>query len=215
MDTIKNRTEAGEKLSLLLSKYKDTDAIIYALPRGGVVVAEPIAHSLHLPLDLAITRKIGHPGNPEYAIGSVSEHGERCMNQSEVTSINKEYVETEIKKQIQEAHRRRLTYMPNKKPLNCDKKIAILVDDGIATGYTMKAAIQEVKTFCHPKHIVVAVGVVSNDTARELTQPGVEIVSLITDAHYFGSVGQYYQQFEQVEDSEVIRIMNSCSALKF
>lgn len=202
-----NRTEAGKKLAEVLKKYEAADAIVYALPRGGVVVGAEIAHELHAPLDLVVTRKIGHPAEPEYAIAAVSENGELVSNQQEISQVDQDWFKQEVQNQIAEAKRRRATYM-GKPMLSPAGKVALLVDDGIATGSTMLAAIKELKRFT-PKKLIVAVPVSPADTALEIKKQIDEFVCLNVDPAYLGSVGAYYSSFPQVEDEEVVEILRN------
>lgn len=203
----KDRTEAGKKLAELLKKYQGQAAVVYALPRGGVVVASEIAKALHAPLDLIITRKIGHPLQPEYAIGAVAENGHSILNEGAISDVSEEYLEEEIETQKEEAQRRRKVYLGNRKPILCQGKIAILVDDGIATGLTMKAAIQELKLHYKPEKIVVAVPVAPAETVEELKSKGVEVVAVEIPEYFQGAIGAYYGEFNPVKDEEVINII--------
>src|SRR3989338_6099232 len=133
----KNREEAGLLLSRKLRKYKNREVAIYAIPRGGVVTASIIAKNLNAPLDLIITRKIGHPRNPEYAVSAVSENG-YLIKTNELESINPNWIKEEVKRQQQEITRRKETYLKGKNKVHAKGKIAILVDDGIATGLTTR-----------------------------------------------------------------------------
>lgn len=203
----KDRVNAGEKLAGLLEYLKGQEVVVYALPRGGVVVAEKIAKKLSAPLDLIITRKIGHPDQPEYAIGAVAENGHSVFNKEEILDISKEYLAAEAEKQKEEAKRRREVYLGKRKPISCDNKVAVLIDDGIATGLSVKAAIKELKLHYKPKRIIVAVPVTSRDIGNEFEAAGIEVVSVITDKDFLGSIGAYYQNFSPVEDRDVIKIM--------
>lgn len=203
----RDRVEAGKKLAKLLDRIDGKNTVVYALPRGGVVVGAEIAKAIEAPLDLIITRKIGHPYNPEYAIGAVAENGHSVFNKEEALQIDEEYLTTEAEKQKQEAKRRRETYLGGKPPISCNGKTAILVDDGIATGLTMKAAIREIKMHYKPRKIIVAVPVAPANTVGELKKEGVEVFSLIADEDFLGAIGSYYQNFPPVEDQDVIRIM--------
>lgn len=203
----RNRVEAGRKLAEFFDHISGKNAVVYALPRGGVVVGAEIAKAIHAPLDLIIARKIGHPLAPEYAIGVVAENGHSVFNKDEVLTIDKEYLTSEAKKQKQEAKRRREIYLGNRKPISCRGKTAILIDDGIATGLTIKAAIKELKLHYAPQKIIVAVPVAPQDVADDLTKEEVEVLSIITTKEFLGSIGAYYQDFSPVEDHDVIRIM--------
>ncbi len=208
----KNRVDGGRKLADLLKRFKGKDVVIYALPRGGVVTAYEIAKEIQAPLDLIITRKIGHPYQPEYAIGAVAENGHSVFNKEEVTEIDENYLTSEAEKQKEEAKRRREIYLAGRKPIPCKGKIAILVDDGIATGLTMKAAIKELQMHYYPSKIVVAVPVAPQETGEELKKMGVEFVAVNAEEGFLGSIGAYYQDFYPVEDENVIRIMKEAGS---
>ncbi len=192
-----DRKDAGEKLTAALKKYAKEQVIVYALPRGGVVVAKEIADVLHAPLDLIFARKIGHPFSPEFARAAISESGFVCG----------EAVDNQLlMDQLAEIKRRRTLYLSNRPSLNSKGKIAILVDDGVATGLTMEAGILELQSQ-HPKKIIVAVPVSPKDTFERLKAlAGDAVCPEVTD-HFLGAVGAYYHEFPQVEDSEVISIL--------
>lgn len=203
----KDRVEAGGKLAEFLKNIKGTDAVVYALPRGGVVVGAEIARTIKAPLDLIITRKIGHPMSPEYAIGAVAENGDRVLNEDEAMSIPEEYLNEETQRQRIEAKRRRQVYLGDRQPVSCKGKTAILVDDGIATGLTMKAAIQELIKHYDPLNIIVATPVAPKEAVEELEKQGVEVVSILKTKEFLGAIGAYYQNFTPVEDTEVEKIL--------
>src|SRR5512144_2446213 len=125
----KDRSEAGKQLALALEKYRDQRAVVSGRPRGGVVLAVEIARELRLPLDLIIPRKIGHPYNPEYAIGAVSEDGEPVYNDWEIARVDRRWLENQVDSERQEARRRREQYLQGREPLFVTGKTAILVDD--------------------------------------------------------------------------------------
>ena len=204
----KDRIDGGQKLAGFLDYYKDRDVVIYALPRGGVVVAAEIAKALHAPFDLIITRKISHPDQPEYAVGAVAENGHVIFNKEAISDINEIYLTSEVEAQKREAQRRRKLYLSGRKPVSCKGKIAVLVDDGIATGLTIKAAIKELRLHYKPKQIIVAVPVIPRDFADGLEAEGIKVVAVITTRDFLGSIGAYYENFPQVTDEEVIRLMN-------
>jgi predicted phosphoribosyltransferase len=205
----KDRQQAGKLLAEKLAQYanKKEDVVVYALPRGGVVVAHEIAKALSAPLDLVITRKIGHPENPEYAICAVSESGELLCNEDERKRVGMEWIRSEAQRQIAEAKRRRQKYL-GRESVSAKGKIAILVDDGVATGLTMKLAIREIQKH-NPAKIVVAVPVIPEDTAEELQSSVDELVALEIGRPFLGSIGQYYRDFEQVEDEEVLKLLDN------
>lgn len=202
----KDRIEAGKRLAGALEKYKKSNAIVYALPRGGVVVGVEVAKRLGLKLDLIIPRKIGHPQIPEYAIGAVAENGHFVFNKEEVERVDADWLHDQIKKQQKEAKRRRGIYLANKKPILANNKIAIIVDDGIATGLTMEAAIKEIK-HQNPKKIVVAVPVAPADVVEKLCAQVDEVAAVIAPDEFSGAVGAYYLNFDQVEDEDVVKLM--------
>ncbi len=208
----KNRTDAGKKLGKLLEQFKGSNIVIYALPRGGVVVAAEVAKMLNSPLDLIITRKIGHPSQPEYAIGAVAENGHSIFNKEEVSNVDKNYLTAEAERQKEEAKRRRRLYLGDRKPIQSAGETAILVDDGIATGLTIKAAIRELKSHYYPKQIIVAVPVAPAETAKDLKEEGAEFVAVNLEKNFLGAIGAYYQNFSPVEDKDVIRIMKEAES---
>lgn len=204
MTIFKDRTEAGKKLAEVLSEFKNTNAIVLALPRGGVVVGAEIAQVLDLPFDIIVTRKIGAPGNSEYAIGAIDIEGNGVFNETETTNIDKKWLEDEIAKERREAERRWKEYRGTRGTLNLTSKTAIIVDDGIATGMTMRAAVQYAKKLGAQK-VIVAVPVASADSVQEIKKDA-EVRTLKTPALFF-AVGQFYEDFPQVEDERVIYIL--------
>jgi putative phosphoribosyl transferase len=202
----RNRFDAGRQLAARLGKYKNRNAVIYALPRGGVPVAKEVALALNCPLDLIIVRKIGHPDNLEYALGAVAEDGFLVVDEAELAGINQHWFEAEKQRQIQEAKRRREFYLQDRKPVNAAGKIAILVDDGIATGSTMSVAVKKMRRE-NPEKIVVAVPVAPSDTARIFAREVDEFVSVIIPDVFWGAIGYYYDDFSQVSDAEVVALL--------
>lgn len=204
----KDRTDAGLKLAQELQHYKGkNDTIVLGLPRGGVVTAYAIAHELDLPLDIVVPRKIGAPGNPELAVGAITEDGTAIFNQNIMhelglkPSMLTQTIETE-KKEAQ----RRLTVYRDKRPiLELAGKTVLLVDDGIATGATMRAAIASVQKR-GAASIIVAVPVAPPD-AFELIKSEVDnIICLLVTPNFLG-IGQFYDNFAQTTDEEVIALM--------
>ncbi|MBU1092134.1 phosphoribosyl transferase [Patescibacteria group bacterium] len=198
-----NRVEAGQKLAELLEKYRDADAVVLALPRGGVIPARAVAKALNLPLGIIVVRKIGHPQNPEYAIAAVSESNQVVKNEIEVSGVDPIWFGTETLRQLKEAQRRRHNYWGDRPPIDLEGKIVIIVDDGLATGLTMMAAIAEAKSH-QPKKIVVAVPVAASDTAEQIRSQTDEFVAVSVPDPFMGGVGLYYREFPQVSDAEVI-----------
>lgn len=203
----KDRAEAGKRLAIALKKYRSENVVIYALPRGGVVTAFEIAKYLRAPLDLIITRKIGHPYQPEYAIAATAENGHIVGSSEELTKVDEEWLKSEIEKERKEAKRRRERYLKRKEEIPVRGKIAILVDDGIATGLTMRVAINEIK-HRHPKKIIIATPVVPKDTAKILRKEVDELIALVEPRELY-AIGEWYENFPQVTDEEVTRIMEN------
>lgn len=202
----KDRQDAGFRLARALKQYARKDLVIYALPRGGVVLGAILSKQLKAPLDLLIVRKIGHPHNPEYAVAAVAENGDIVENEEEVFAIDPAWFKEQVAKQQAEARRRRKLYMAGKKPIKATGKTCIIVDDGLATGLTMKAAIKELQRQL-PKAIIVAVPIASESAVKELLGLVSDAVVLYTPAG-FGAIGSYYQDFQQVSDEEVISFIN-------
>lgn len=203
----KDRADAGQKLArLLATKYGRADGVVYALPRGGVVLGAEIAPHLHMPLDLIIARKIGHPYNPEYAIGAVTETGEPVVNPREVANLPREWFDAQVATERREARRRHHVYLDGRPPLSARGKIAIIVDDGIATGLTMEAAIRELQQR-NAGSIVIAVPVAPADTAAQFANEVDDLVALDIPEYFLGGVGAYYEYFPQVTDEEVLALL--------
>ena len=208
----KNRQEAGVSLAKKLNNYRGQSAVVYALPRGGVVLGAEISQHLNLPLDLLIPRKIGHPLYPEYAIGAVTEDGQVILNYEEASRHDSKWLKRAVLGEVEEARRRRSLYLKGRARTNVENKVAIIVDDGIATGLTMQAALREVKSK-HPAKIVLAIPVLPTNVAHQLEKESDEIVALDIPRHYAGSVGAYYDEFKQVEDAEVIDCLGKLKKL--
>jgi putative phosphoribosyl transferase len=204
----KDRIDAGQKLAKALEKYKNAkDTVILALPRGGVVTGFEVAKELNLPLDIVVPRKIGAPGNPEFAIGAITETGEGIFDEETIKTygISKEYIENETKKEKAEAERRLKLYRGERPCLVLKDKTVILLDDGLATGLTMRAAIKTVKAY-EPKKIIAAFPVGASDSIEILKSEADEVVYL--DApFFFGAVGAFYEEFGQTTDGEVIELL--------
>lgn len=199
-----DRQEAGKHLAKELLLYKDDNPLVFALPRGGVPLGTEIAKALDAPLGLIITRKIGHPHNPEYAIGAISEFGKTFYNQAERSQVSPQWLIDEEARLKNEIKRRRLRYkLPHHE---AEGKTAILVDDGIATGYTMRAAIDDLKRQ-HPAKIIVAIPVVPEQMAQKLEKEVDTIVALERTRHYRGAIGAYYTVFDQLSDDDVIQLL--------
>ncbi len=203
----KDRVNAGWLLAQALGEYKNSpQAIIYALPRGGVVLGKVVARELNLPLDILITRKIGHPANEEFAVGAVTENGEPVFDAKQLAELNDDWLQLAVQGQRQEAKRRRERYLIGRTHHSAEDKTGIIVDDGIATGLTMRAAIFELKSD-KPAKIVIAVPVAPAKIVGELTILVDELIVLKANSGFLGSVGAYYNSFPQVTDEEVVRLL--------
>ena len=203
----KDRAEAGIKLSDGLQKFKNQDAVIYALPRGGIPIGVEIAEALNLPLDLIIARKIGHPESREYAIAAVTENGQMVSNSLEVRKVNQEWFTSQIEEERTEAQRRRKLYMAGRKSVDPAGKIAILVDDGIATGLTVEAAILDLRKR-GPSRLILAVPVAPAETVRRLSRLVDECIVLDAPEFFQGAIGAYYEYFPQLSDDDAIQMLN-------
>jgi|TARA_B100001971_G_scaffold187811_1_gene188736 predicted phosphoribosyltransferase len=197
----KNRHEAGQKLAEALKKFKNKkDVIVLGIPRGGVEVAFNIAKTLKVPLSIVVTKKIGHPFEPEFAIGAVSPGGHYSINKEYQAEAGEEYIKNTVREMNSEIKRRYKEYATGKLP-ELKNKIAIIVDDGLATGYTMLAAIKYAKSK-NPKKVIVAIPVAAQDSFEKVKAIVDEVVCLHTPL-FFGAVGSFYQEFTQLEDEEV------------
>ena len=205
----KDRTEAGRKLALALRKFKGREVVVLALPRGGVPVAAEVAAALHAPLDLILVRKIGVPMQPELAMGAVVDGADPHVVRNDdvigLTGISEREFAEIRDRELLEIERRRQKYLGNRARAEVAGRVAIVIDDGIATGATMRAALQAVRPR-GPKRLVLAIPVAPTSTLRELGNETDEIVCL-EDYELFGAIGFYYRDFRQVDDQEVADIL--------
>jgi predicted phosphoribosyltransferase len=202
-----DREEAGKMLALKLTEYSNKDTIVLAIPRGGVVIGYQVAHELKAPLDIIVPRKIGAPYNPELAIGAVAEDGSLSLDESAVMYMNipKSYIEEESRRQITEIRRRLKLYRGETPYPMLQDHVIIIVDDGIATGSTIKAAIASIRKK-KPKSVVVAVPVAPRSTVKNLEKEADRVICLSTP-EFFYAIGQFYVDFSQTTDGEVIRLL--------
>jgi predicted phosphoribosyltransferase len=201
-EILKDRIEAGLLLSEKLKKYQNSNTIVLAVPRGGVPVGYVIAKNLHLPLDIVLSKKIGHPNNKEFAIGAVSSDS---MILDEHPNIPRKYIDSEIIRLRQLMKHKYELYMGNRKPLDVKGKNIILVDDGIATGNTLLASINMLRKK-NPAKIIVATPVIPYENVPVFEKNTDEFIYLIA-SKYFTGVGGFYEVFNQVEDNEVIELL--------
>lgn len=211
----KDRIEAGDLLVKKLTEIRISDAIVMGIPRGGVVVAARVAEQLDAPLDIIIPRKIGVPFNPEVAIGAVTQDGTVIMRENFTNAIGLTEKELEglIKKEISEIDRRMVMYRGSSEYPDYSGKTIVLVDDGIATGFTIRAAIKSIKKMFKPKKIILVVPVMPPDIA-EIFKNEVDRIVCPLQPENFYAVGQHYIKFDQTRDQEVIDLLHKLSDLR-
>ncbi|MCZ8542707.1 phosphoribosyltransferase [Mesorhizobium qingshengii] len=201
----RDRQEAGKRLGVEVGKLGLLQPVVLALPRGGVPVAAEVAKALKAPLDLIIVRKVGAPGNPELAVAAIVDGNppDIVLNREivEAYALDDDELRVLIAKERPELERRRLVYRGERAPLSITGKTAIIVDDGVATGTTMKVAIRALKRRS-PREVVVAIPVAPPDVLAELAQEADLIVCLSQPAH-FHALGYHYRSFPQLTDDEV------------
>lgn len=199
-----NRAEAGRLLAVKLSKYSGRDdVIVLGLPRGGVPVAYEVAQALRVPLDVFIVRKLGVPGFEELAVGAIASGGVRVLNDDVVRALPNagEIIEAVTQQESAEVERREREYRDGRPAPEIRDRTVILIDDGLATGATMRAAVKALRQRAAAK-IVVAVPVGPPDTCREFEDVADEVVCA-SAPEFFQAVGQYYEDFSQTSDQEV------------
>jgi putative phosphoribosyl transferase len=205
----RDRAEAGQQLAQRLIAYaRIPQAVVLALPRGGVPVAAPIAVTLQLPLDLCLVRKLGVPGNPELAMGAIDLQGRRYLNERIIAELNisSASIDRVAESEAIELTRRERIYRGNRPPLDLTDRTVILVDDGLATGATMRSAIQSIQPQ-QPAQIIVAVPIATTALVDELTEIVDSVVCLIVTNPLY-SIGSWYDNFSQISDAEVCAILD-------
>lgn len=207
-----DRTDAGRQLAQALSAYsKREDILVLALPRGGVPVAAVVARELEAPLDVLIVRKVGLPDNPELAMGAVASGDVEIVNERVTQSwgIGRQQFTEIAQRELKEMARREELYRRGRPPLSGGGKLVVLVDDGIATGSTVKAAVEAVKRL-GASSVIIAVPVAAESTVRELRAVADEVICVHTPAD-FRSVGGHYRDFSQTSDTEVCELLKAAS----
>ncbi len=211
-----NRRDAGRHLAERLARYKGKkDALILALPRGGVAVGVELAKNLDLPMDLMLVRKLGVPGDEEFAMGAIA-MGDVCFVNEETVNlirIPQVMIDQVIKREKEELARRNEVYRGGAEPPDLKEKTVILVDDGMATGADMRVAAQAARQL-GASRVVVAVPV-SSDSAYDLLKPYVDEIVVLQIPPFFPGVGYFYQSFDQMEDSEVLALMEEAKRANF
>lgn len=203
-----NRIEAGQLLARRLSRYANRpDVLVLALPRGGVPVGYAVARALNLPLDVFVVRKLGVPGHEELAMGAIASGGTRVLNKEVVVGLGipDEIIDAVTAREVQELNRRDRAYRGTRPAPEVQGRTIILVDDGIATGSTMRAAVEALRRL-KASRIVMAAPTVALSTAGELRPVADELVAVMTPADFVG-VGQWYVDFSQTEDEEVRELL--------
>ena len=198
-----DRYDAAMQLAPLLEKYKKEKGVILAVPRGGVPIGYYLAKYLDFPLDLLMTKKLGHPGNEEFAIGAVSLEGSIV---EETTGVQEQYIREETRRISEQLKERYIKFMGNKEPVDIKGKIIIVVDDGVATGRTILSTIKILRNK-EPRKIVVAVPVASEEAADRIREVVDDFICLHTPYPFYG-VGRFYADFTQVEDEDVLLLLN-------
>jgi putative phosphoribosyl transferase len=204
----RNRTEAGRLLAQKLTSYANrTDVVVLGLPRGGVPVAFEVAQALNAPLDIFLVRKLGVPGHEELAMGAIASGGVRVLNQDVVSNlyIPAEVIDAVAADEQWELERREKLYRGDRPPLDVRGRVAILIDDGLATGSTMRAAARALRSQ-NPSAIVVAVPVAAEETCNEFMSEVDEVICAYTPEPFF-AVGLWYEDFSQTSDGEVRELL--------
>ncbi|HUZ90998.1 MAG TPA: phosphoribosyltransferase family protein [Methylocella sp.] len=207
--SFRNRSEAGRKLAARLKHYMDRQPVILALPRGGVPVAAEVAAALNAPLDLILVRKIGVPSQPELAMGAVVDGGSPIVIRNEdvirLAGVDEAEFQAVCDSELAEIERRRQRYIGDRERVDVKGHLAIVIDDGIATGATTRAALRATR-MRQPDKLVLAVPVGPTDTIEAMREEADEVVCL-EDYEIFGAIGYFYDDFRQVTDREVIEIL--------
>lgn len=202
-----DRRDAGRRLGQALAPLQKDNPVVVGLPRGGVVVADEVAEALGAPLDILVVRKLGAPGQPELGMGAIAEGGVTALNHRliDMLGIHPASLQAVADHEHTELERRVRTYRKGRPPLDVTDRLVVLVDDGLATGYTARAAARALRQR-GAGTIVLAVPVAAPETVEELREEVDDVVALETP-RFFGAVGQWYQDFAQTTDAEVLAIL--------
>ena len=205
--TFLDRLDAAEQLSVALSAYRGTHPLVLAIPRGAVPMARVVSQRLGGELDVVPVRKLRYPGSPELAMGAISASGWTYLNPDVSAAVNAQDLAKEKAYQLEVLHAREAGYFHDREPMSPQGRTVIVVDDGLATGATMRAALQAIRQH-HPARLICAVPVASHE-ALEKIKPWVDAWVCLSVPENFHGVGQFYSDFRQVEDEDVLRILRA------
>jgi len=207
----KDRKQAGKRLAEALLKFKAENPVILAIPRGGVPVAYEVAIALDAPLDIVVVRKLGAPGQPELGIGALvdGDHPQGVLNEEIMAelAVSQDYLDREVARQLKEIRRRQEAYRRGREAEKLEGRTVIVIDDGIATGGSMRAALRGVRR-SHPKRLVMAVPVAPQETIDSL-RPEVDDVVCLSTPEFFAAIGEFYENFSQTSDKEVTELLDA------